>query len=945
MKSANFKLLQERWPDLYEYASFAEHYAYSDPHTSIIKLRCFAEQLVGTLYRELLLPCNPGDGFFEKLKSSHFQGIVDEAILEKFHAIRTIGNRAAHGKGVDQAKAKILLYDAYLIGKWLYRTYSGALGHYPDFEELKKPEDHAQLLHEQNTALSEQLKAAKEELAQLEESEKLSQKNDTIPDVVALDDRLEEFRHAAKVSAESFDLAPGSARDIISLDDSFAEYHLTQDQTELLSHLKGFLESKDENLFLLKGYAGTGKTFITKGLTEHFRAIGRNYILAAPTGKASKVIARKTGSEAYTIHKTIYSFKDIIEYREQKLDGSETYKFYAQLAVNDYPADTVFIVDEASMISDNYQEEEFFRFGSGFLLRDFLKFVNLDHNDHRKKVIFIGDDAQLPPVKMNFSPALDSSYLLTEHNLRSVGYELEEVVRQKADSGVMQNAIKLRGSLHNKVFNQLTVDLECSDVEKIEYRDLMTRYLQSCDGSINAESIIIAHSNADVAAYNRSIREQFFPGHTEVTNGDKVMAVKNNYLDGMFISNGDFGLIRGVFGESEPRTVILRNKNSETGKIEETPVVLSFRDVEVGFKDFLETPRFFTVKVIENLLYSDHSNISSDESKALYVDFCIRHPKLKSGSLEFKETLRSDPYFNALHLKFGYAITCHKAQGSEWNHVFVKCRTHQNQLSADYFRWLYTAVTRTAGKLYLMDPPNIKLGSGLVMGGSKNIGFDSESKANEKSPFAPVEADGIVEIDTSDQNQTCTQIETYGIAADDHFALEILRRVANLIKDQDITIQSVDQNQYHECYFFQRDNQIARIVFYYNGKGKITKLLSPNRDSFSGEMIKILDSLSGILIVPETTNVEKDFVFAEDFLNEFHARLEPFMMQDNIRIADVKPMDWKQRYTFVKTNEVAVIDFIYGGKRTFTNCLPVRNNCSSDDFINEIASALKRLDD
>ncbi len=133
------------------------------------------------------------------------------------------------------------------------------------------------------------------------------------------------------------------------------------------------------------------------GLTEYFRAIGRNYILAAPTGKASKVIANKTKSPAYTIHKTIYSFDDLVEYRDEEEDGTETFKFYAQLAVNNLSADTVYIVDEASMVADVHQEAEFFRFGSGFLLKDFLKFVNLDHNDHTKKVIFIGDDASCRP--------------------------------------------------------------------------------------------------------------------------------------------------------------------------------------------------------------------------------------------------------------------------------------------------------------------------------------------------------------------------------------------------------------------------------------------------------------------------------------------------------------------------------------------------------------------
>lgn len=938
MKSGNFELLQERWPNLYEHGSFAERYVYSDPHTSIVKLRCFSEQLVGILYRELMLPCSSDDGFFEKLKSRHFERIIDKPILEKLHAIRMVGNRAAHGGDIDQEEAKILLHDAYLIGKWIYRTYSGAAGYYPDFTEPQNIEDVTQLLQDRNTALSEQLRAAKEELARLEDSEQLSQDESDIPGVVAIDERLEGFKKAARVSAESFDLAAGNARDIISLNDSFAGYQLTKDQLDLVSHLTRFLVSKDETLFLLKGYAGTGKTFITKGLTALFRAVGRNYVLAAPTGKASKVIANKTKSEAYTIHKTIYSYKDIVEYRDKDLDGSETYKLYAQLAVNDMPVDTVFIVDEASMISDNYQEEEFFRFGSGYILRDFLKYVNLDHNDHRKKIIFIGDDAQLPPVGMKFSPALDPKYLLKEYGLNSVGYELTEVVRQKTGSGVMKNAIMLRDALQKKVFNKLSVDLESQDVEEVAYRDLLERYLQSCNGKINAESIVIAYSNSDVAAYNRRIREHFFPNTPLLARGDKVMAVKNSYLGDLFVSNGDFGLIRQVFGEMETRNITLRKKNPETEEIEETIVSLSFRDVEIGFKDLHGNPRFFGIKVIENLLYSDHPGLSSDERKALYVDFCIRHPRLRTGSLEFKETLRTDPYFNAMHLKFGYAVTCHKAQGSEWNHVFVKCETYQNRLTAGYFRWFYTACTRTADKLYLLDPPRIQLGAGIKMTGMSVSAPSSSTstavKSENTATGTEMEAPQTVAGDPG----------TFGIPEGAFPSLEILSRVRSLIEGAGASIQGVDQKQYQENYFFQRDKQIARIVIYYNGKNKITRMISPSPNKLSNEILDILKPLNGLIIVPEATDEEHNFEFAEDFLNEFHAKLEPLMKQADIRIADVVQMDWKQRYTFVKSGEVSVIDFTYDGKSKITSCAPVRNNCSSTDFVNEIATVLNGLE-
>jgi hypothetical protein len=939
MESSNFNLLKERWPKLCEYGRFAERYVYSDPHAATIKLRCFSELLVGILYRELMLPCSPNDGFFEKLKSSHFEKIADKAILEKLHAIRQMGNRAAHGGNIKREEVKILLKDAYLTGKWIYKTYSGAACYYPDYQEPQNIEGVTQLLQERNVALSEQLKSAKEELARLEISEQLSQDKAGAPDVVALDERFEKFSQAARASAESFDLAAGSTREIISLNDSFAGYQLTGDQSELVAHLTSFLKNKDEGLFLLKGFAGTGKTFITKGLTEYFRAIGRNYVLAAPTGKASKVIANKTKSEAYTIHKSIYSFKDIVEYREKDLDGSETYKFYAQLAINEMAADTVFIVDEASMVSDCYQEEEFFRFGSGYMLRDFLKYVNLDHNDHRKKVIFIGDDAQLPPVGMKFSPALDQKYLLKEYGLKSVGYELTDVVRQKADSGVMKNAIMLREALQKNVFNKLSVDLESQDVEEVTYPDLLERYILSCSGKINAESIVIAYSNSDVAAYNRRIREHFFPNTPLLARGDKVMAVKNSYLGDLFVSNGDFGLIRQVLGEMETRNRTLRKKNPETGKIEETIVPLSFRDVEIGFKDLHGDPRFFGVKVVENLLYSDHAGLSSDERKALYVDFCIRHPHLRPGSLEFKETLRTDPDFNAMHLKFGYAITCHKAQGSEWNHVFVKCETYQNRLTAGYFRWFYTACTRTANKLYLLDPPRIQLGSGMKMSGMSVATPPSCPKIGPKSEITENRTEtGALKAIAGDS-------DNFGIPEGTFPSLEILNRIRKLTAETGVSIQSVDQKQYQESYFFQRDKQIARVVIYYNGKNKITRMISPNPKELSNEILDILKPLNGAIIVPEITDEEKNFEFAEDFLNEFHARLAPLMEQADIQIAAVKQLDWKQRYTFVKAEHVAVIDFAYDGKSNITNFSPVRSDCSSDDFIMEIASVLKGLDD
>jgi hypothetical protein len=711
MPSTNFKHLQDRWPKLYEHANSAEQYVHTDPHTSIIKLRCFAEQLVGTLYREFDLPCEHNDGFFEKIKSPVFLEVVDKNIQEKLNAIRILGNKAIHKGYKSSDDALALLREAYLIGQWIFKTYSGITDvQYPSYIEPIHPDVSANLLKDEKKELEANLQGVKEELSRLQESERLAQ-NQAIELQKSLDKvKLQKFKEASSKAASSFNLAPENTRELIKLHDAFSVEELTDGQKELVDRLARFLNSKDDLVFLVKGYAGTGKTFITRGITEYFRAVGRNFVLAAPTGKASKVITQKTQSPAFTIHRTIYSLKDIVEYRVDNLDGSQTFKFYAQLALNDFSVDTVFIVDEASMISDIHSEEEFFRFGSGYLLRDFFKYVNLDHNDHKKKVIFIGDNAQLPPVGMSFSPALDKKYLSEKHNMESVSFELTEVVRQKADSGVMHNSLKLRESLKERDFNQLTIDFEYPDVEEVSHENTINKYLESCGGKINDESIVLAHTNVAVADYNRRIRESFFPNSSEITCGDKVMVVNNSKVHGFFIYNGDFGIVKDILSDTERRVITLNKKNKESNETKEKLISLSFKKILIEIEIY-GVSRLVEANIPEFLLYNDNPKLTSDERKALYIDFCIRHPKLKANTLEFKQTLKSDPYFNALWLKFGYAVTCHKAQGSEWNHVFVNCKTSQGQQRCDnYFRWLYTAMTRTSEKLYLMDPPNFGYG-------------------------------------------------------------------------------------------------------------------------------------------------------------------------------------------------------------------------------------------
>ena len=944
MLTSNFDFIKPYHPELFALCTSAVAYVYSDPQSAVVKLRCFAERYVSFIYEELALPSHGASNFFELLDNTALKSAVEKCVLDKLHLIRMKGNLAAHVNGVSSEDALLLMKEAFFLCAWIYMAYQGgqveSLPTYqapeqdnPQSEDTSKDLVEAKETLARRTADSESAQAelAAAQLQQQALQESLAENQNALNQV-----RLAQVQRAGQAAAASYNFENDKTLQAIRMADIFAEYQLTDGQSALVTALDDFLAGAEHNVFLLKGYAGTGKTFITKGLTEYFKAIGRNFVLAAPTGKASKVIAKKTQCQAYTLHKTVYSFKDIKEYKEEDLNGSETYKFYAEIAVNNLSVDTVYIVDEASMISDVYSESEFFRCGTGYLLRDFMKFVNLDHNDHRKKVIFIGDDAQLPPVGMKASPALDPLYLSREYGVQVGEYELTEVVRQKSDSGVMHNAVAMRKSLKENVFNQLDFDLSFSDVEHVDYAYLVSKYLASCNHKINAESIVIAFSNADVAAYNRRIREEFFPGQVNLCPRDKVMATTNSDSHGIFISNGDFGQIRQVLGETEERRIRIKRKSEETGVVEEVIVPLLFRLVEVGFRELDGTVHYFETQLIENLLYSDAPNLSSDENKALYVDFCMRNRHLKRGSLEFKEALRSDPYFNALRLKFGYAITCHKAQGSEWNHVFVKCKTHQSQLCAEYFRWLYTAITRTSKNLYLLDEPHIKLGSGIKMVSSPGIAIDAGAfndggSNNEHVPdYTGVDSPANALPSPVDSDQC------FGIPASNGFLLALLGRVRVCSHSINAEIIDVQHQQYQEAYFFKRGTDSARLNVSYNSSQKITSVFTPQPTDFSNTLRENIECLKGQYIDANVKRGVDDFEFEEEFLKEFYLRLVQCAEANDITITNVEQKQYSQRYWFKQQGETAVTDIYYNKKKKFTSCDLKKNLSSSTGLLSSI---------
>jgi hypothetical protein len=701
----------------------------------------------------------------------------------------------------------------------------------------------------------------------------------------------------------------------MTLKETFSKYTLTSGQSSLIEELNKFL-SDNSTCFLLKGYAGTGKTFMMKGLTDFLTETKRSFKIAAPTGRAAKVISQKTKRKAYTIHKTIYSSKDLKEFKTKDEDGTETFKFYYELKHNEDPTNTIYIIDEASMLSNVYSEGEFFRFGSGYLLKDLINYINFDNNDHNKKIIFIGDNAQLPPVNMNFSPALDGKYLQENCNLVSSEFELTEVVRQKLESGILHNATKLRQSLKANIFNQLEIETNFKDINNTKHEELLSKYLEACNNNIDEETIIVAYSNSSVKEYNDFVRNHFFPNQNTITVSDKIILASNNYnYPQMELLNGDFGIVKEVLPTIESRTIKLKRKNKRNETIE-VSVPLTFRNVTITFTDEDFKKHDIECKIIENILYSHQRDLSSDELKALYIDFKIRNPKLKAGTKEFKDALRSDKYFNSLRIKFGYAVTCHKAQGGEWTNTFLNCKTSMGYFNSSYFRWLYTGITRAKENLFTLDEPHFSIVSNIQPPKIENI------KPREDILALSTEI-AEIELPFDFSNQT-------------NFVKHIYLTISECLKDENVNISDIRHTNYLEHYTFSQGNEIAIFKIHYNGQNKITRIEKPTNSTDFIESVysKLANLQNKTIIIAEPEITETEFEFEQAFQKEFYenlkAKLEPF----NFQIAKIEHKQYHEIYEIKKNGFTATYKFWYDGKFKFkkTEIIPSRTTGFAEEI-------------
>lgn len=449
-------------------------------------------------------------------------------------------------------------------------------------------------------------------------------------------------------------------------------YQPTEKQQELLDALTDFIfDNNNRALFLLKGYAGTGKTTIISTVVNNLWRVGKKSVLLAPTGRAAKVISGYSKKQAYTIHKKIYF---------PKKQSSGAVSFVMQPNKH---TDTLFIVDEASMISDEKQNAKLFENGS--LLDDLIAYV---YSGKNCKIVFIGDTAQLPPVKLTMSPALEADKLSFEFNKDITEIELDEVVRQQENSGILMNATDLRLLVQNDS-EHFQFDVNFPDIVRLqdgyEIQDAIT---QAYDGDIGVEdTAIIVRSNKRANQYNQQIRTKIRGQENEISVGDYVMVVKNNYFwlkdssSAGFIANGDICEVMRINGIKDLYG-------------------FKFAEVEIRMIDYPDMKPFETVLLLDTLT-SESPSLSYEESNRLYeaVKEDFAHEKSK-----YKQFMgvKKNKFFNALQVKFSYAMTCHKSQGGQWKTIFIEQPYLPDGPSVEYLRWLYTAVTRAQEKLYLI---------------------------------------------------------------------------------------------------------------------------------------------------------------------------------------------------------------------------------------------------
>jgi hypothetical protein len=689
------------------------------------------------------------------------------------------------------------------------------------------------------------------------------------------------------------------------------QLRLTPQQQELTAQLRDFFAGHDR-YFILKGYAGTGKTFLIGQLAKELTAQNREVVLLAPTGRAARVLSRKTGCPASTIHRHIYNLKELVEHD----DATIAFKFYFRVKdVATDNLDQVVFVDEASMVSDQYSEGEFLRFGSGRLLSDLLQFLRISDSTQKTKLVMVGDPAQLPPVNSPISPALDGAYLNEVHGLHTREYELTAVVRQTADSAILREATAIRETLSSPHHNRLSIRPAPPHIESLAEPDLPGQFVQVNQGTRLPRTICVAYSNATCLNLNVAIRSTRFGGDgmQSPTPGDVLLVIRNSASTGLL--NGD--LISVMWADENAEKVRVR--------VGTEYVELSFRSVRVVAESEDGSEVELGTKIVENVLFSEKRDLSPLEQKALFVHFKTRFPKLRPNTKEFTEALRADPYFNALQVKFGYAITCHKAQGGEWDDVFVFFEHARTDALA--LRWAYTALTRARNRVFGINMPDRQPWAGITprAKGVRRVARD------EDAPVAgPQPSDRPLQAPPTQWDEM--------FPPEPAFSREYHRQMVAALLQANVAVENVEVRTANHFWRYDvcKDGRRARLQIYFRGNGAVTPQVVPiaGSDPDLGQQVLPLLMVQPVPVRARSQPVT--FPSDKPFLRAFHEDfMAPRVEAAGAAILCVDHHQFLEKYHLAEGATSVVVAVDYSARGTITS---IRKESGDDDLYGKIVA-------
>jgi tRNA A37 threonylcarbamoyladenosine biosynthesis protein TsaE len=727
-----------------------------------------------------------------------------------------------------------------------------------------------------------------------------------------------------------------------SLVDHYQNIVLTVDQKQAIKQITKFLVS-NEGVLILMGYAGSGKTTLLKGLVDYLTQSQQKYQLMAPTGRAAKILNLKAGSMASTVHSGIYDFKDMREIEFDDGDNDIKYLYEFKIRNNQGIRNTLFVIDEASMLSNLYSENEFVRFGSGYLLNDLITYCKILESDSHNKILFVGDPAQLPPIGMNTSPALDPEYIFDNYKIKPQTAELKEVKRQSVNSGILTKSETIRRGITSGYFNYFDLKTNEQDILSLDYSGFLDGYLKS-----DAQKIVICYKNESVFRLNKEIRSLKYGGDFPLRESDSVVISRNNAK--YHILNGDFALISWVDTMLIERRVKVKDKCKKM-----IEVVLRWRKIEMLITTNDVFPQTVSGYMLENQLYNDE-DLTVEVKIALYIDFKIRNPKLKAGTAEFIEGIQNDEFFNCIQLKFGYAVTCHKAQGGEWDEVYVfwdygtgrdfnienENIGFRGRDNRSFYRWAYTAVTRSTSTLICINPPYFSPFSKMQFIESL---VQEEFDIQTNSRFIPLE----IELD----DEIRQILIKFGLESKpENLRMHFLQRWYHM-KQHGIEIKGWHIGGYEITYEFKRAEQTAGLKYWINKSNHFRENFQvipkkTNSEEFYSEVLTVLTKMSEILLT--------DAKISEDsrglIMDEEIAESKPFLKLlfeklctdlPDCKISQIEHFDYRERYVFSFGSEYCTVDFEYDANGFFGRVLPIETQSRGVNIIDKIKFAVKSL--